>query len=110
MIVAQTAGYGRPSRQILFNKGPHHVLLKALLMIDHIVGDIERLGDAAGVIDIINRTAASADMLRHAFVAGKPPLVPELHRQSDNGVPLGAQHGCDSGGIHPARHSYRDGL
>ncbi len=60
------------------------------------------LGHAAGVVDVVERAAASGDLLGHAFVSGEAALVPELHGQADDVVSLGAEHGCDSGGIDSA--------
>src|ERR1700691_4027414 len=61
------------------------------------------------VVHVVERAAAPSNLLRHALVPSQTPLVPELHRQPNDVVPLGAQHGRDGGGIHTARHSYRNG-
>ena len=68
------------------------------------------LRHAARVVDVVERAAASLHRLRHALVSGQAALVPQLHGQADDVVPLGAQHGRDGGGIHTARHGYGDGL
>jgi hypothetical protein len=43
-------------------------------------------------------------------VSSKPALVPELHRQSDDIVPLSAQQGRNSRRVDAAGHVDRDGL
>ena len=59
-------------------------------------------GNAAGVVDVIERTAAPGDLLRHALAAREPTLVPELHGQADNFMALRAEHGRDGGRIDTA--------
>ena len=78
-------------------------------MIDHVVGDAQRLGYAASVVDVVDRTAASLDGLRHACVSGEAALVPELHGQADDGAPFGAQHGRYGRGVDSSRHGNGDG-
>ena len=68
------------------------------------------LGHAAGVVNVVERAAASLHRLGHALVSGQTALVPELHGQADDVVSVGAQHGRDGGRIHTARHGYGDGL
>ena len=41
MIVAEAAGDGRAAGKILLDERAHHVALKALLVIDHVVRDAE---------------------------------------------------------------------
>ena len=61
MVVAQAARNGRASREILFHEGLHHVALKTVFVIDYVIRDAQSLGDAARVINIIERTAAALD-------------------------------------------------
>ncbi len=110
MIVAEAARDRRPPGQIFLNKWPHHVSLKPLLVIDHVIGDADLLRHAAGIVNIVERAAASLHGLGHALVSGETALVPELHGQADNGVAFGAQHGRHSGRVHTARHGYGDGF
>src|SRR4029077_13250923 len=85
-----------------------HVSLEALLVIDDVIRDPDLLGNAAGVVDVVEGAAASWYGVGHALVAGEAALVPELHRQADDVVSFGAQHGRDGGGVHTARHGYGD--
>ena len=110
MIVAEAAGDGRAPGKILLDERTNHVALEALLVIDHVVRDADLLGDAAGVVNIVERAAASLHGLGHALLAGEAALVPELHGQADDVVSLGAQHGRDGGRVHTARHGYGDGF
>ena len=93
VIIAQAAWDRRASRQILFNKGPHDVALETLFMVDDIVRNAKGFGDTSRIVNIVNRAAAPLHGLRHARVSSEAALVPELHRQSDEIVPFGAQHG-----------------
>ncbi len=110
MVVAQAARNRRASGKILGDERPHHVVLEALLLIDHVVRNAERLGHAARVVNVVDGAAASLHRLRHALMPGQPALVPELQRESHDVVALLAQHCRDGGRIHTARHGYRDGL
>ncbi len=87
VIVAKAARNGRASRKILLDERTHHVALEALLVIDHVIRDADGLGDAARVVHVVERAAASLHRLGHALVPGQPALVPELHGQADDIVP-----------------------
>src|SRR5882724_10521713 len=110
MIVAETAGDRRASGKILFDEGTDYVALKTLFVIDDIVRDADGLGDTARVVDVVERAAASLDGLGHALVSSEAALVPELHRQADDVMPLNAEHGRYGRGVDSAGHGDRDGL
>src|SRR5258708_23526465 len=110
MIVAKTARNRRSSGEILLHERPHYVPLKPLFMIHDVVRNAEVFGAAASVVDVLNRAAAALHLLGHAFASDKAALVPELHGQTDNSVPLSAQHGGDGRRIDTARHGYGNGL
>ncbi len=93
VIVAETARDRRASGKILLDKRPHHIALKALFVIDHVIGNAEGLGHAASIVHVVDRTAAALHGFGHAFVSGKTALIPELHGQANDVVPFGAQHG-----------------
>ena len=76
MVVAKRAGNWRPSGKILRDKRPHNIALEALLLIDHVIGNSQRLGHAPRVIHVIDRAAAPLHLLRHALVASQAALVP----------------------------------
>src|SRR5258706_14109425 len=110
MIVAEAAGDGRAYGKIVGDEGADDVALQALFVIDHIVWNADVLGDAAGVVDVVELATAAGYLLGHALVSGEAALVPELHGQADDVVSLSAEHGRDGGGIDSARHGYGDGL
>src|SRR5215471_6637178 len=93
VIVAETARDGRAPGKVLFDERTHHVTLKALLMIHDVIGYSDLLSHTAGIVDVVERAAATVNRFRHALASSQPPLVPELHRQADDVVPLGTQHG-----------------
>src|SRR5262249_37866127 len=112
VVVAQAARDGRASGKILVDERAHHIALEAVFVIHHVVGNAEILGNAARVVDVINRAAAALrrDLRGHTAPTTQAALVPELHGQTNHSVPLGAEYGRDGGRIHTARHGYRDGL
>jgi hypothetical protein len=109
VIVAEAAGNGCAPGEIFVNEWTYHVSLKPVLMIYDVVGNSEMLGYMAGIINVVQRAAAPTDLLRHAFASGQSPLVPELHRESHDGMSLGAQHGRHGGRIHSSGHGDGDG-
>ena len=110
VIVAEAARDRRAPGKILLDERPHHIALKALFVIDHVVGDAEGLGHAASIVDIVDRTAAALHGFGHAFVPGETALVPELHGQADDVAAFGAQHGRNGRGVDSSRHGDGDGF
>src|ERR1700734_362686 len=110
MVVAQAARDGRAPGQIFLDEGLHDVALEPVFVIDYVIWDAQSFSNAAGVVDIVERTATALPRLGHAFVSGEPTLVPELHGQADDLVSVGAQHGRDGRGVDSARHGYGDGF
>src|SRR5215472_4234725 len=78
VVIAEGAGDGRAAGEVLADEGADDLVLKALLRVHEVVGDAEVLGDAAGVVDIIDGAAAALDFHGHAFAASEAALVPEL--------------------------------
>ena len=97
----------RPARYSL-DEGADDVALEALLLVDDVIGDAEVLGDAAGVVDVVDRAAAALHLLGHALLAGETALVPELHGEADELVALGLEHGRHGRGVDSAGHGYGD--
>src|ERR1700741_4176397 len=110
MIVAKAARDGRAPRKIFCDKGTYDIALKALLMIHHVVRNSDVLRHAASVVNIVERTTAARYLLGHALVPSQPPLIPELHGETDNVLAFGTQHRRNGRRIHPARHGCRDSL
>jgi hypothetical protein len=78
-----------------------------LLKIHDVVRKIQMLGDALGIINIIERTTA---MLGGTLVLQfrEAALIPELHSQADNGAALLLQESRDRGTIYTAAHGDSD--
>src|SRR5262249_2056253 len=79
-------------------------------MVHHVVWNADGLCDGSSVIYVVKRAATSLDRLRHALLTGKAALIPELHREADHVMPLGAEHGRDRRRIDSARHGNGNGL
>src|SRR5438445_8072951 len=84
VIVAETARDRSAPGKVLLDERTHDIALKALLVIDHVVGDAEGLGNAASIVNVVDRTAAALDGFGHAFVSRETALVPELHGQAND--------------------------
>ncbi len=110
VVVAEGAGDGGSACEVLGDEGAHDLGLEAGLLVDEVVGDVELLGYAAGVVDIIYRTASALYGLGHAFVSGEAALVPELEGEADELVALRLEERGDRGGVDSAGHGYGDGL
>ena len=61
-------------------------------------------GNAAGVIDIIERAAAPGGGISCNF--GEAALIPELHGEASDVVAIAFEQGCDGGAVYSARHGY----
>ena len=59
--------------------------------------DAERLGDAAGIVDVLAGAARAGAMRRRAMIV-------ELQRDADDVIALALQQAGDDGGIDAARH------
>src|SRR5271167_2029441 len=110
VIVAEAARDGRTPGKIFRDERANDLALEALLVIHHVIRNADVLGDAAGIVNIVEGAASSLHGLGHAFVTGEPALVPELHGQADEVVSFGVQHGRDGGRIDTARHGDGNGL
>ena len=108
VVVAEGAGDGGAAGEVLGDEGADDLGLEAVLLVDEVVGDAEVLGDAAGVVDVVDGAAAALDGLGHAFVAGEAALVPELEGEADEVVTLGAEQGGDGGGVDSSGHGDGD--
>ena len=87
VVVAERAWDGRAPGEVLGDKWPDDCLFEALLLIDDVVGNLEVLGHAAGIVHIVKRaTAASLRRVGDAVLAGQARLVPQLERQADDRI------------------------
>src|SRR5262249_23177557 len=60
VLVAGHAGNRRLARNIAVCERLNHTRLKALLVVQHVVGDAELVGNAARIVDVLPRTAGPA--------------------------------------------------
>jgi hypothetical protein len=67
-----------------------------MFKIQDVVGKIQMLRDAPGVINVIERAAAVLGR-SVSLKFGQAALIPQLHRQADDWAPLLPQNGRDSG-------------
>jgi hypothetical protein len=109
VVVAERAGNGRAAVQILVDKGADDILLEALLLVDDVIGNSEVLGDAAGVVDVIERAAAAGlGRVGDAVLAGEARLVPELEGEADDRVARVGEHGRNRRGVDSSGHGDGD--
>ncbi len=108
VVVAESAGDGGSAGEVLADEGLDHIGFEALLLVDDVVGDVELLGDVAGVVDVVDGAAAALDRFGHALVSGEAALIPELEGEADEFVALSAQEGGDGGRVDSSGHCYRD--
>jgi hypothetical protein len=58
VVVAERAGNRRAPGQVLGDKGPDDVGFEALLLVDDVIGNAQVLGDAAGVVHIVQANSS----------------------------------------------------
>src|SRR5579859_4919479 len=54
MVIAEAARNRSPSGEILLHKRTHHVVLKPLLVVHHVIRNAEVLGYTSGVVNIVD--------------------------------------------------------
>ena len=59
-VVAERAGDGRAAGEIFADERLDHLILEALLEVDDVIRDAQELRDVAGVVDVVERTAAAS--------------------------------------------------
>ena len=88
MVVAEGARDWGSSGEILADERLDDLGFEALLLVDDVVRDVELFGYMAGVVDVVDGTAAALDSFGHALVTGQAALVPELEGEADEVVAL----------------------
>ena len=94
IAVAVRARNGRAPRHILAHEVRHHVLAELRFEIDDVVGDADGGGDAAGVVEIVDRAAGAERALPGL---GHLAVVIQLHRHTDDVVTLLGEQGRGDG-------------
>jgi hypothetical protein len=100
-LVAGDARDRRFAGNIALGEGIDHRLAEPLLVVQHIMRNAERLGDAARVGDVL-AGATGADTMRRGAV------VVELQRHADDIVALALQQAGNDRRIDAARHRDND--
>src|SRR5215470_13222461 len=99
LLVARHARDWRPPRRIAVNERLHDGRPKALLVIEHVVGDAKPVGDTAGVVDVLARTAGAA-----------PPecltMIVELEGDADDVATLLLEQRGDDRGVNAPGHGH----
>ncbi len=96
-LVAGDAGDRRLAGDVALGERVDHRLAEPLLVVEHVMGNAERLADTAGILDVLAGTAGAGP------VHGRAMIV-ELQRDAENVIALALQETGDDGRIHPARH------
>ena len=52
-VVAERAGDGRAACEVFADEGLHDLLFEAVFEVEDVVGDVEELGYASGVVDVV---------------------------------------------------------
>src|SRR5580765_716837 len=97
--VAGDAGNGRLAIQITVDERLHHVALEFLLEVQDVERKTQFFRDATRIIDIIQRAATGRQRLTIFVHTDAAPLVPQLHRKTDELVALLLQDGGRRGRI-----------
>src|SRR5262249_23047628 len=105
--IAIRAGNGSAAGEVLIHERPDDARLELFLEIHDVMRKIQVTRDGLGVIDVVERAAA---MLRWpvALQLGQAALVPELHREADDGAALLLKERSDGGGIDATGHGHGD--
>ena len=96
-LVAAHAGDRRRAFQVGVREVFHNLLTKAAFVIQHVMRNAQRLGDAPRVVDVLTRTARTLFLQRCAMIV-------ELQRHADHIIAGIFQQGCDDGRVHAAGH------
>jgi hypothetical protein len=100
-LVAADAGDRRLAAGVAVGEILHHGVAEAALAVQHVMRDVERVGDPAGIVDVLPGAAGAA-------AAGRGAVVVELQRGADDVMPLLAQQAGDDAAVHAAGHGDQD--
>ncbi len=99
--VALDAGDRRLAGEIALGEALDHGVAEAVLVIEHVMGNADLLGDAARIMDVLPGAAGPG------AVDGRAMVV-ELQRHADDVVALALQQGRHNRGIDASRHRRDD--
>jgi hypothetical protein len=100
-LVAGDTGYRGFAGKIGIGEVVDHRLAEAAFIVEHVMGNAQRLADAARIVDILAGAAGAG--LAHRFA-----MIVELQRDADDLVALGMQQAGHDGGIDAAGHGDDD--
>ena len=98
VVVAEHAGARRPAAPVLVHEVVDHHAPEGLLVVGHVEGEAELGGHVAGIVEVVWRAAALADLRRH--------LAVEPHRDAHHLMPLAVQQRGDHRAVDAARHRH----
>ena len=105
--VAIGAGDGSAAGKILIDEGADDAGFELVFEIHDVVREVEMLGDALGVVDVVDGAAAVL-LGRVGLQGGEAALIPELHGEADDFARLFLEEGSDYGAVDAAAHGYGD--
>lgn len=97
VLIAGDARHRRLAREIAIGERPHHGLLELALIVEHVMGDIERGRHTARILDVL--AGAAGALLGHGLA-----MVVELQGDADDVVSLPLQEASHHGRVDAARH------
>ncbi|MPL79216.1 hypothetical protein SDC9_25091 [bioreactor metagenome] len=100
-LVAADAGHGGGAGEIGIGEFLDHRLAEGVLVIEHVMRKAHRLGDAAGVVDVLARTARALFRQRRAVIV-------KLQRHADDIIAFLGQHRRHHRAVDAARHRHHD--
>src|SRR6185437_15180272 len=104
-VVTQRAWDWSAAGEILIHERLHYFLLELLFEVDDVVWNAKLRGDAPGVVNIVERTAAPGCFL--GCEVGEAALVPKLHGHPDNRVAVTQQHARNRGTVDASGHGHQ---
>jgi hypothetical protein len=94
-VVAETAGTGRLAVQVTPNERSNDRIFELVFKVQNVEGKSEVRRHAPGIPNVVDRTA-TADSLRIFFLLTLKfsPLIPKLHRETDDLLPFCLKQNC----------------
>jgi len=105
--VAIGAGDRGAAGEILIYEWADYASFELVFEIHYVMGEIEMLGDAPGVVDIVDG-AATMLLWAAGLQLRKTTLVPELHGQADDGAILFLKESSHDGAVNTTAHGDGD--
>ena len=100
-LVAHHAGDGGLAVGVALRKRPDHRIAEALLVVEHVMGNVQARRDLARIVDVAAGTARPLSV-------GRGAVVIKLQRHAHDVVAGALHQPRDNGGIHAAGHGDED--